>query len=168
MEYAGMNNPFFVEYCRSRGSRCNEIMTMIEHGMTDKRIADKYGTTAKTIAVYRKAMEGSLSVIERETEHEIVTILTERDRRMLRSADEPREPGPKDMLRVTDYELLRALLLNVSGAKTSQGAMKALGMPPGRLAGIKLDKRIRWDVAEDLGLALGIDLYKEGIVDFED
>ena len=64
----------FDRNCRVPGSRCNLIMSMIERGLSDKAIAARVrnipatGTgynpnqdcSAKTIAVYRKAYNGTL------------------------------------------------------------------------------------------------------------
>jgi len=54
----------FEKCCRQPGTRINWIMTRIEQGWTDEDIAAKAGTTARVIAVYRKALTGTLCVIE--------------------------------------------------------------------------------------------------------
>ena len=59
-------DPPFKRYCRVKGTRCNRIMEMIEQGMTDRQISDKYGgalfgADVQTIRVYRKALEGKLT-----------------------------------------------------------------------------------------------------------
>ena len=58
----------FEMFCRVRGTRCAEIMEMIDRGMSDEAIAARYmetdeklETAAQTIAVYRKAHDGTLA-----------------------------------------------------------------------------------------------------------
>ena len=59
-------DPPFTRYCRVKGTRCNRIMEMIEQGMTDQQISNKYGgamcgADVSTIRVYRKALRGKLT-----------------------------------------------------------------------------------------------------------
>lgn len=51
----------FDWYCRTEGTRINEIMGMLEHGYPIEHIAKKYNTDTQTISVYKKALEGRLS-----------------------------------------------------------------------------------------------------------
>lgn len=56
----GSREAGFFQLCRMPGSRCNAIMTDIEHGLSDKEIAVKYHTDTETARVYRKALNGEL------------------------------------------------------------------------------------------------------------
>lgn len=51
----------FESYCRIPGTRCNEIMKMIELDIPLNRIAKRYGTDVQTVEVYKKALENKLS-----------------------------------------------------------------------------------------------------------
>jgi len=51
----------FEYYCRIPGTRCNEIMKMIELGIHERRIAMRYRTDVETIRVYKKAYDNKLS-----------------------------------------------------------------------------------------------------------
>ena len=57
------DRPIFDQNCRNKGTRIDRIMTMLEHGYSDAAIAIKYNTTASTIAVYRKALNGTLCTL---------------------------------------------------------------------------------------------------------
>ena len=68
------SRPAFYKYCRRQGTRCNDIMQLIDMGFTDAEIADmvsqmphkgrgmnpNIGCSAKTIRVYRKAHDNKL------------------------------------------------------------------------------------------------------------
>lgn len=56
----------------ARGSRCEDIIHMIDMGATNTQIAKKYGTSARTISVYRKAHYGALCVLGKDTKDEDV------------------------------------------------------------------------------------------------
>lgn len=58
----------FERFCRVPGTRCAEIMEMIDKGLSDEEIGAKYKRQmevgcdpAETIAVYRKAHDGTLA-----------------------------------------------------------------------------------------------------------
>lgn len=66
--------PAFYRYCRRPGTRCNDIMQLIDMGFTDEEIAElvsqipskvrglnpNAGCSAETISVYRKAHDNRL------------------------------------------------------------------------------------------------------------
>ena len=61
-DWPGNDNEAFVYFCRQKGTRCDDIITMIEQGVPDRVNALKHDTDVRTIRVYRKALEGKLSI----------------------------------------------------------------------------------------------------------
>lgn len=73
----------FEHFCRQPGTRCNEIMTLIEHGYSNRVIADMFGTSANTISVYRKAYEGKLCQILMDTTTWHKSMMHDENKRMI-------------------------------------------------------------------------------------
>ena len=92
--------PFFERYCRRPGTRCAQIMRLIDEGLTDEEIANKIKHTpdkargvhanrecdAVTISVYRKAHDGTLTPPSGEAFRSDSKAATEEQARRMREA----------------------------------------------------------------------------------
>lgn len=65
MQYANNidGRPAFELYCRVPGTRCNAIMAMLDKGIGDEAIANRFHTDVETIHVYRLAHDDKLTTI---------------------------------------------------------------------------------------------------------
>ena len=162
-----MNQEAFKRYCRIHGSRINAIMTLIERGWTDEQIADRFHTTARTITVYRKALNGELT---QYVQHVVPKDKWQAQNDLLAEIfwDLPNPPTWKSHIYIRDPDRLLKLAMEAAGTKFKNEGLKFMGFSTASW----------WDTQDrgympaarvpEINKALGMNIYTAGIVEVVD